>query len=68
MKKYLEKKESQLQAAKVREVKRNAPFIAPPEPEPSSSKKSKNEADPDVDVGNLKKKIKTMQKKLKKKL
>nr|QBH74104.1 hiv-1 rev binding protein [Isotomurus palustris] len=67
MKKYLEKKEKQLEAAKVREVKRNAPFIAPPEPEPSSSKKLKNEADQDVDVDNLKKKIKSMQKKLNKK-
>jgi hypothetical protein len=66
MKKYLDKKEKQLEAAKVREVKRNAPFIAPPEPGPSEAKKPK-EVDQEVDVDNLKKKIKTMQKKLGKK-
>jgi len=67
MKKYLEKKEKQLEAAKVREVKRNSSFIAPPEPEPSSSKKLKNDPEQEVDVDKLKKKVKGMQKKLEKK-
>ncbi|XP_021944343.1 KRR1 small subunit processome component homolog [Folsomia candida] len=68
MKKYLEKKEKQLEAAKVREAKRNSAFIAPPEPQvSSSSKKIKSNTNDEVDVDNLKKKVKTMQKKLDKK-
>lgn len=66
MKKYLDKKEKQLEAAKVREEKRKAPFIAPPEPEPPSKKKQ-SETDTGVDIEKLKKKVKTIQKKFDKK-
>lgn len=72
-KKYLEKKEKQLVAAKVREEKRNASFIPPTEtPESTNSTakaKGKKEQDTTggVDVEKLKKKVKKMQNKMKKK-
>ncbi len=65
-KKFLEKKEKQLEAAKVREEKRNASFIPPAEnPETSSKKKKSSKEDTtnkEVDIEKLKKKVKRLQK------
>jgi len=68
-KKYLEKKEKQLVAAKTREEKRNASFIPPPEEADSASRSSTNQAtsSSEVDVEKLKKKVKRLQSKMNKK-
>jgi ribosomal RNA assembly protein len=70
-KKYLEKKEKQLIAAKTREEKRNASFIPPSEDKESRSKSNTNQDkttdNGDVDVEKLKKKVKRLQNKMQKK-
>ncbi|ODN00818.1 KRR1 small subunit processome component [Orchesella cincta] len=66
-KKYLEKKEKQIVAAKAREEKRNASFIPPAESPDSSSKAKQDEStNKEVDVEKLKKKVKRLQNKMKK--
>lgn len=66
-KKYLDKKEKQIVAAKVREEKRNASFVPPAENPDSSSKAKQDEStNKEVDVEKLKKKVKRLQNKMKK--
>lgn len=66
-KKYLEKKEKQLDAAKVRDEKRNASFIPPSEEKDVSRSKPTTPVTTDVDVEKLKKKVKKLQNKMQKK-
>jgi len=65
-KKYLEKKEKQIVAAKTREEKRNASYIPPAENPDSSSKAKQESTNKEVDVEKLKKKVKRLQNKMKK--
>lgn len=65
-KKYLEKKEKQIVAAKTREEKRSASFIAPAEDSVPSTNKTNQEETKEVDVEKLKKKVQRLQNKMKK--
>ena len=66
-KKWQQKREKQIQAAKVREEKRKAAF-EPPQAPPSTEKPSTSKGTSDIDVEKLKKKVKNLTAKQKRKV